>query len=187
MIHAYGSQSVLPLIGNFSTQIIHKNANTTSTFYVVKTDWKWTYGNLLSGKTVQELRILQFALLSSMEANVTPMNASEQFPKLFADGVGKISDNKIKFHIDSSVQPVSQRHRRNHFLFRKDVEAEFDRLEKLDIIKKVDSPTLFVSPILVVLKADGGVRFMHRHARTQQSHQKRETHNAHSRSSHLRH
>ena len=115
MIYAYGSQSALPVIGIFSTQIIHKNANTTSTFYVVKTDSKLTHGNLLSGETAQKLGILQFALSSSMQANVTPMNVSEQFPKLFANGVDKISDIKIKFHIDPSVQPVSQRHRRIPF------------------------------------------------------------------------
>ena len=93
-----------------------------------------------------------------MQANLTPMNVSEQFPKLFADGVDKISDIKIKFHIDPSVQPVSQRHRRIPFHVRKDVEAELDRLEKLDIIEKVDGPTPWVSPIFVVPKADGGVR-----------------------------
>ena len=93
-----------------------------------------------------------------MQANVTPMNVSEQFPKLFADGVGKISDIKIKLHIDPSVQPVSQRHRRIPFHVRKDVEAELDRLEKLDITEKVDGPTPWVSPIVVVPKADGGVR-----------------------------
>ena len=158
MIYAYGSQSTLPVTGNFSTQIIHKNANTTSTFYVVKTDSKLTHGNLLSGETAQKLGILQFALSPSMQANVTPMNVSEQFPKLFADGVGKISDIKIKLHIDPSVQPVSQRHRRIPFHVRKDVEAELDRLEKLDIIEKVDGPTPWVSPIVVVPKADGGVR-----------------------------
>ena len=97
MIYAYGSQSALPVIGNFSTQIIHKNANTTSTFYVVKTDSKLTDGNLLSGETAQKLGILQFTLSSSMQANVTPMNVSEQFHKLFADGVVRISDIKINF------------------------------------------------------------------------------------------
>ena len=158
MIYAYGSQSALPVIGNFSIQIIHKNANTTSTFYVVKTDSKLTHGNLLSGETAQKLGILQFALSSSMQANVTPMNVSEQFPKLFVDGVGKISDIKIKLHIDPSVQPVSQRHRRIPFHVRKDIEAELDRLEKLGIIEKVDSPTPWVSPIVVLLKANGGVR-----------------------------
>ena len=158
MIYAYGSQSALPVIGNLSTQIIHKYANTTSTFYVVKTDSKLTHGNLLSDETAQKLGILQFALSSSMQANVTPMNVSEQLPRLFADGVGKISDIKIKLHIDPSVQPVSQRHRRIPFHVRKDVEAELDRLEKLDIIEKVDGPTPWVSPIVVVPKADGGVR-----------------------------
>ena len=84
MIYAYGSQSVLPLIGNLSTQIMQKNANTASTFYVVKTDSKLTHGNLLSGETAQKLGILQLAVSSSMQANVTPMNVSEQFPKACA-------------------------------------------------------------------------------------------------------
>ena len=66
---------------------------------------------------------------------------SEQFPKLFADGVGKISDIKIKLHIDPSVQPVSQRHRRIPFHVRNFFKAELDRLEKLDISEKVDGPT----------------------------------------------
>ena len=74
MTYVYGSQSALPVIGNFSTQIMHKNANTTSTIYVVKTDSKLTHGNLLSGETAQKLGILQFAQSSSMQANVTPMN-----------------------------------------------------------------------------------------------------------------
>ena len=74
MIYAYGSQSSLPDIRNFSTRIMHNNANTTSTFYVVKTDSKLTHGNLLSGETAQKLGILQFALSSSMQANVTLNN-----------------------------------------------------------------------------------------------------------------
>ena len=79
------------------------------------------------------------------------------FP-VFVDGVGRISDIKIKLRIDPSVQPVSQRHRCIPFHVQKDVEAELDRLEKLDIIEKVDGPTPWVSPIVVVPKADGGVR-----------------------------
>ena len=104
MIYAYGSQSALPDIGNFSTQIIHKNANTTSTFYVVKTDSKLTHGNLLNGETAQKLGILQFALSSSMQANVTPMNVCEIFSKLFADGVGKISLRRSMVQLHGSAR-----------------------------------------------------------------------------------
>ena len=74
MIYVYGSQSALPVIGNFSTQIMHKNANTTSAIYIVKSDSKLTHGNLLSGETAEKLGILQFMLSSSMQANVTLNN-----------------------------------------------------------------------------------------------------------------
>ena len=147
MNYEYGSRSTLPVIGNFCTHVIHKNANTMSTFHVVKTDSKLTHANLLCDETAQKLGILQFALSFSMSANVTPMNVCEQFPKLFADGVSKLSDTKIKLRIDPSVQPVSQRHRLIPLHVRKDTEAELDRLEKLDIIEKVDGPTPWVSPI----------------------------------------
>ena len=97
MIYAYGSQSSLPDIRNFSTRIMHNNANTTSTFYVVKIDSKLTHGNFLNGETAQKLGILQFALSSSMQANVTKINVCEQFPKLSADGAGKMSTSKSSF------------------------------------------------------------------------------------------
>ena len=47
------------------------------------------------------------------------------------------------------MQPVVQPHRRIPFHVRKQVEAELERLEKLDIIEKVEGPTPWVSPIVV--------------------------------------
>jgi hypothetical protein len=48
--------------------------------------------------------------------------------------------------------PVTQPHRRIPFHLRKKVEDELKRLEKLDIIEKVDGPTPWVSPINDCLK-----------------------------------
>jgi hypothetical protein len=64
----------------------------------------------------------------------------------------------IKLHIDPQVKPKQQPHRRIPFHVRKDVEKELERLEKLDIIEKVDGPTPWVSPIVVVPKDSGEVR-----------------------------
>ena len=41
---------------------------------------------------------------------------------------------------------------------REKVEKELERLEKLDIIKKVDGPTDWVSPIVVAPKKNGEIR-----------------------------
>jgi hypothetical protein len=64
-------------------------------------------------------------------------------------GIGKLKDVKVKIHVDVNVKPVIQPHRRIPFHIRKQVEAELDRFEKLDIIEKVDGPTSWVSPIVV--------------------------------------
>ena len=50
------------------------------------------------------------------------------------------------------------KYRRIPYHVRKDVEAEIQRLEKQDIIEKVEGPTPWVSPIVVVPKKTGGVR-----------------------------
>ena len=61
-------------------------------------------------------------------------------------------------HIDPDVSPKQQPHRRIPFHVRSDVEKELKRLEELDIIEKVDGPTPWISPIVVVPKKSGEVR-----------------------------
>lgn len=58
-----------------------------------------------------------------------------------------------KLHIDDTVKPVVQLHRRIPFHVRKQTEKELQRLLDLDIIERVGGePTPWVSPILVVKK-----------------------------------
>ena len=63
-----------------------------------------------------------------------------------------MKDVKGKIHVDENGIPVIQPHRRIPFHIRKQVEAELDRHEQLDIIDKVDGPTTWVSPIVVAPK-----------------------------------
>ena len=67
-------------------------------------------------------------------------------------GIGKLKNTQIRLHVDESVKPVSQPHRRIPFHVRKKVEKELEKLEKLDIIEKVNGPTPWVSPIVVAPK-----------------------------------
>ena len=61
-------------------------------------------------------------------------------------------------HIDETVVPKQQRHRRIPFHVRKDVEATIAQLEADDIIEKADGPTPWISPLVVVPKKSGKVR-----------------------------
>ena len=73
-------------------------------------------------------------------------------------GVGKVQNKEVKLNIDPDVTPRQQFHRRIPFLVREDVEKELERLEKLDIIEKVEGPTPGVILIVIVPKKSGEVR-----------------------------
>ena len=87
--------------------------------------------------TVEALKIIYIArhINTDLEFPHTP-KLRKQFPELFSGGVGKLHGREAKLHIDSDVPPIHQRDRRIPFHIRKDVEAEIQRLIKLDIIEK---------------------------------------------------
>lgn len=153
-IFAYGSTDPLPVRGFFRTKIQYKEKHTQAGFYVVDTNGNRAKSrSLLGADTAQVLNIVQFAFSSSVSSSIP-----DQFPVLFDGTLGKIQDVKVKLHIDSTVQPVAQRHRRIPFHIRKDVETEIERLEKMDVIEKVDGATPWISPAVIVPKKNGGVR-----------------------------
>lgn len=80
-----------------------------------------------------------------------------QFPDVFK-GLGKLKEYKLKLHIDESIIPVAQPVRRIPFSRRAKVEEKLAQLEKLDVIEKVDGPTSWVNPLVVVENSEGGVR-----------------------------
>ena len=74
------------------------------------------------------------------------------------NGTGKLSDYKLKLHIDDGVEPVAQRMYRIPFSLQERETKKLDELESLDIIEKVNTPTSWVSPVLVVPKPNGDIR-----------------------------
>ena len=148
-IYAYGSNSALPVTGTLKAEIAHGDKTVKTRFYVVKSTQGFKGGNLLSSDTAQQLKLIQFAF-AACSTTSTP-EICKQYPEVFT-GMGKMKDVKVKFHIDPEIKPVVQPHRRIPFHMRKRVEDEIERLEKLDIIEKVDGPTPWVSPIVAMPK-----------------------------------
>ena len=56
---------------------------------------------------------------------------------------------QVKLHIDESVQPVAQPHRRVLFHVRQQLEEQLKRDEELGVIERIEGPTPWVSPIVV--------------------------------------
>ena len=171
-IYAYGSNAPIAVVGQFKSKLQAGDQTTTATIQVVNGSEQ----PVLSWDTCRELRLLAEAVLatSARTASGTPCTpptvpykapnankTADDFPTLF-DGksaeFAKIKDIKIKLHVDKQVKPVAQRHRRVPFHTRKDVEKELESLEERGIIEKVDGPTPWISPVVVVPKKQGGVR-----------------------------
>ena len=152
-IYSYGSLRPLPLKGVIKTNISTDSKHLSAQFHVVHGN----SGNLLSYTTACQLNLLKVTINSTTHH----IPSTNQYPPEFAclfSGIGKLNGKTVKLHIDPDVSPKQQPHRRIPFHVRSDVEKELKRLEELDIIEKVDGPTPWISPIVVVPKKSDEVR-----------------------------
>ena len=149
-IYAYGSDQPLNVLGKINASCAFGDSKVNSDFFVVDTVKGQKGGNLLSANTASKLNLVQFAFACSSNLSSTHKTCDD-FPELF-EGMGNMTDVKVKFHVDPDVKPVAQSHRRIPYHMRKRVEDEIKRLEQLDIIEKVDGPTPWVSPIVAAPK-----------------------------------
>ena len=153
-IFAYGASTQLPILGKLAATMESNQTFHATTVHVVKGQ----YGCLLSYNSAKALSLIQLHInhVEAKDKHVYKQLIAE-FPRIF-DGVGVLKDYEVHLHIDSSVTPVVQPARRIPFHLRKKVEQELVVLEQQGIIEKVDGPTPFVSPFVIVPKKDGGVR-----------------------------
>lgn len=154
-VYTYGSDTPLSLKGTFTTIVQYRSSRATvkktCNFYVTEGNG----GNLLGFSTAQDLGILHIVKNISNSSKL-PDDLVE-FSGLF-HGVGKLKDKQVDLHIDESVEPKQQRHRRIPFHIRKQVEETITKLERDDIIEKVEGPTPWVSPVVTVPKKNGDIR-----------------------------
>ena len=61
-------------------------------------------------------------------------------------------DVQNKLHIDESIPPVAQPHRRIPFHVRQQLEEQLRKDEELGVIERIEGPTPWVSPIVVAPK-----------------------------------
>ena len=64
--------------------------------------------------------------------------------------MGEHKGEPVRIHVDESITPVAQPHRRIPFHVRKQVEEKLTQLESDSIIERTEGPTPWMSPIMVV-------------------------------------
>lgn len=148
-IFSYGSDSRLSVLGKFQASVKAHGKTVTTTIHVVP----GAHGSLLSYTTAVALGVVDVRVNAITIAD----QMAKKFPDVF-DGIGKLRNFEVKLHIDQSVRPVAQPARRIPFHLRKKVEAELDKLEEQGIIERVDGPTPWISPLVVIPKKSGEIR-----------------------------
>ena len=170
-INPYGGNSNIKPLGKFNGTVLCGDKHCVELFYVLPGN----YGCLLSIKASQKLDLLYisdqvlcqrpqqyFEVFDDQDLN--DVNGLEQFkgddvaeqlireyPEV-CTGIGKKTDCQVDLHIDESVPPVAQPHRRVPFHIRKKLETKLCKLQGADILERPDGPTPWVSPVIATPK-----------------------------------
>ena len=142
-IYTYGSKSSLAILEQFKSEIESKKKFTCAESFVVK----GMNGSLMCYETAQELGLIKI--------QVNTITQSSQILDEFADrfsGIGKLKGFQVELHIDKSIKPITQPHRRIPFHIKKKVEQELQYLKENDIIEKVEGPTPWIFSIVAAPK-----------------------------------
>ena len=159
-IYPYASKPI-KVLGCFQGTFENSKHISVGKVYVVN---KLNAGNLLCEHTAKELRFLDVngdtlkinktvinnrthgkekiterkeIHSKSKEFNKAIVELIDEFSEIF-EGRGKLKDYECKLYVDETVPPVTQKHRRYPYHLRKKIKAELERLEKEDIIERVE-------------------------------------------------
>ena len=128
------------------------------------TVFKGTGRPLLGRNTAEKLKVLRVGPVSGVHvSSVMTEDSDTDIREGYADiltGVGKLKDYQLKLNLNKDVKPVVQPVRRIPFGLREKVDKKLDELLSKDIIEEVppNTPTEWVSPLVVVPKPDGDIR-----------------------------
>ena len=149
-VYPYMSSKPLNLCGKLKVSVASDHLSSEETFYVAE----GSSGSILSWITSQKLNLIKaVSTVEQPPANLPPgvPDFLKDFPCLL-NGMGEYKGEPVRIHVDESVRPVAQPHRRIPFHVRKQVENKLRQLESEDIIERAEGPTPWVSPIVVVPK-----------------------------------
>jgi hypothetical protein len=171
-LYPYGSTNPLESLGKFSATVEIGDKSVEASFMVIKGQGR----SLLSKATAEELGVLKVGLdinamrnekptlhVNNMKPSTVPSekltldSIKQRYPAV-CDGIGKLKGYQAKIHVDPDVKPVAQSQRRIPFAMRDKLEAKIDELLADDIIERVEGPTPWVSPLVIIPKPSGDIR-----------------------------
>ena len=152
-LYPYGKREPLQILGKFTAKLEVGSQNTQADFLVFSEGDR----GLLGRATALKLGVLK---LGPQTVNILEQKQApevQKYPELF-EGLGKLDNYQVKIHIDDTVTPVAQTTRRIPFSLRDKLEQKLVELEETDVIERVEGPTPWVSPAVIVPKPSGDIR-----------------------------
>ncbi|XP_062544137.1 uncharacterized protein K02A2.6-like [Armigeres subalbatus] len=141
VLKAYGSNTPLKVIGSFIAEVRIKERHVVAEFFVVDGGQQC----LLGDKTSKELGVLKVGLdINIVNEELKPFN--------------KIDGIQVHIHVDPSIKPIFQPLRKVPVPLEDAVNKKLEQLLQRDIIEVKTGPTQWVSPLVVVGKANGEPR-----------------------------
>ena len=154
-LYAYGRSEPLPVAGIFwaSVKCDEKSLNNIE-FIVIEGEGQ----TLLGHDTATKLGVLHIGPRAhTVDAVTVDDDIVKRYPECFT-GFGKLNDFQLHIPIDKTVRPIAQPLRRIPFNLREPLERKLQELEELDIIERVNGPSSWVSPVVVIPKDNGDIR-----------------------------
>ncbi|UYV62932.1 K02A2.6-like [Cordylochernes scorpioides] len=114
------------------------------------------YQPILGIEAIEKLSLIKKCDAVQTEQNNSTKEILNRHKNIF-EGIGRLPiEHKIR--LKENATPVIAPSRKIPFSIREKVKAELERMEKLDIIEKVEEPSEWTHPIVVVQKPSGDVR-----------------------------
>lgn len=150
-INAYSGHEI-KIVGQFEPQIKFNEKSHKLKLLVLNST-----GPSILGRDFMHTFGISFAEINHIDADATLDDLLSKHSAIFETGLGKLKYTKISLRLDSDVEPIFMKPRQVPYAFREQVEQELDRLESLGVITPVETSD-WGTPLVPVLKADGGIR-----------------------------
>ena len=154
-IYPFASKIPLKLLGVSSVNVVVNEKLHKLIFHIIDGQCKAIIGY----KCSVDLGILKICVnsMKAQKSNGDVDSILYEYKDRF-ERLGKLKDFQLKLHIDRNVQPVAQPTRKMPFKMREQVKNKLDELFKQDIIEKIEGPTSWLSPLVVVPKPNNDIR-----------------------------
>ena len=151
--YTYNNQQV-PTVGQLDVEVKYKGQSCILPIVIVDVR---NQSPVLGRNWLYDLKLDWKGLLKVFRMSNGKTDFSLKYPEVFQEGLGTVKGYKARIYLKENSTPIFKKARPVPFALKSAVDKEIDRLEADGVLVKVNHSD-WASPIVVVPKADGGIR-----------------------------